>query len=191
MNAAPDHRTSETEDVRWLAQEVVPHAPSLKLWLAGRFPWLRDVDDVVQTALCRIWRQRLTPAGGSPSSAKAMLFAIARNAAIDVVRRDGGTRGQAVPKSVSPEGPVEAADDCDVRETVSRREELEVLAAAVRALPTRCRQVVTLTKIYGHTEREVAAHLGLSPHTVRTQVERGMARCAAYLAEHGVRSTKP
>jgi RNA polymerase sigma-70 factor (ECF subfamily) len=69
---------------------------------------------------------------------------------------------------------------------VNARQELEFFAAALRNLPDRCRQVVTLTKIYGLTEREVAERLGVSENTVRTQVVRGMERCTNYLRERGV-----
>lgn len=56
-------------------------------------------------------------------------------------------------------------------------------------LPTRCQQVLTLTKVYGMTEREVAERLGISEHTVRTHVVRGIERCADYFRERGI--TRP
>ena len=82
-------------------------------------------------------------------------------------------------------------DPTDVAEAVSIRQELDFLAEAVRGLPDRCRQVVTLTKIYGCTEREVAERLGISEHTVRTQVVRGMERCTEFLRRRGVRRNQP
>jgi RNA polymerase sigma factor (sigma-70 family) len=74
----------------------------------------------------------------------------------------------------------------DVATSVDARQEREFFADALRGLPARCRQVVTLTKIYGLTEREVAERLGVSENTVRTHVVRGMVRCTNYLRERGV-----
>ena len=74
----------------------------------------------------------------------------------------------------------------DVVETVVARQELEFLTEAVRGLPDRCRQVVTLAKIYGLSEREIAERLGISENTVRTHVVRGMERCTDYLRARGI-----
>ncbi|MBI4625089.1 MAG: RNA polymerase subunit sigma-24, partial [Verrucomicrobia bacterium] len=38
----------DSELFRWFAEEVQPHEAALRTWLHGRFPDLKDVDDVVQ-----------------------------------------------------------------------------------------------------------------------------------------------
>ncbi len=172
-----------TEQAEWFAAQVQPHESALKAWLRARFPWLLEVDDIAQDAILRLWRMKKSaPDRPAPTSARAMLFAIARNAVIDAARR----RAVVQIESVAEIGQLSVLDHTDVVETVSTRQELEFLAEAVRELPERCRQVITLTKIYGHTEREVAEQLGISEHTVRTQVVRGMQRCTAYLRRHGI-----
>jgi RNA polymerase sigma-70 factor (ECF subfamily) len=54
---------------------------------------------------------------------------------------------------------------------VDAQQELEFFAEALRDLPARCRQIITLTKVYGLSEREVAERLGISekysPHAGR------------------------
>ncbi len=112
-----------------------------------------------------------------------MLFAIARNAAFDIGRR----RAVAEINSVAEMERLSVLDEgADVAETVSTRHELEFLADALRQLPDGCRQVLTLCKMYGYTPKQVAAELGISEHTVRVQVAKGMRRCAAYLRHRGV-----
>lgn len=167
--------------VEWFIAEVQPHESALKSWLRARFPWLSEVDDVAQEAAVRLWRRQTNPNRTPLASAKAALFAIARNAVIDRARRRHPW--QAVEGAVNASVPDESAG---VVEIVAARQELEFFAAALRELPTRCRQVVTLTKVYGLSEREVAGRLGISAHTVRTQVIRGMERCDAYLRRHGI-----
>lgn len=165
------------------AVELRSHERTLKSWLRGRFPWLGDVDDIAQEAAFRLWR-RQTREGSTPlRSTKAALFSIARNAVIDLARH----RAVAKTDSVAEMGHLAVLDDgADVIQTVAAREELEFLAAALRGLPARCRQVVTLTKIYGLSERETAERLGISENTVRTHVVRGMERCTDYLRARGI-----
>lgn len=172
-----------SEQTRWFAEQVQPHESALKAWLRARFPWLLEVDDIAQDAILRLWRMKSrAPDRPAPTSSKAMLFAIARNAVVDAARR----RAVVQMDSVADFEQLSVLDHTDVVETVSTRQELEFLAEAVRDLPDRCRQVITLTKIYGHTEREVAERLGISEHTVRTQVVRGMQRCTEYLRRRGI-----
>jgi RNA polymerase sigma-70 factor (ECF subfamily) len=163
--------------------EVHPHASALKSWLSVRFPRLPDVEDIAQLAFLRLWRRQSQPGSELPRSPKAVLFAIARNAALDAVRHQAVARAEAVTETagihVLEGGP-------DVVETVCARQELEFLADALRGLPDRCRQVITLAKIYGLTEKQVAQQLGISENTVRTHVVRGMERCTEYLRQHGV-----
>src|SRR4051812_10998844 len=69
---------------RWFAEEVQPHDAQLKAYLRRAFPAVRDVDDVVQESYLRIWRsQAVQPI----RSAKAFLFKVARNAALNLVDR--------------------------------------------------------------------------------------------------------
>ncbi|SDS37635.1 RNA polymerase sigma factor [Opitutus sp. GAS368] len=175
--------TPSTDQGRWFVAEVHPHAPALKSWLRSRFPRLPDVEDIAQIAFLRLWRRQSQPGTAMPRSPKAVLFAIARNAAIDEVRHRVASRTDAVAET----GQLHVLDEgSDVPATVSARQELEFLADALRGLPTRCRQVITLTKIYGLTEKQVAEKLGISENTVRTHVVRGMESCTEYLRRHGV-----
>ncbi|MGH8018327.1 MAG: RNA polymerase sigma factor [Opitutaceae bacterium] len=168
---------------RWFAEEVQPHESALKSWLRFRFPWLQEVDDIAQEAVVRLWRRHNNPAGAPIKSAKAVLFVIARNAAIDEARH----RAVVDVRSVTETEGLSVLDErADVAAIVDARQELDFFAEALRGLPARCRQVVTLTKVYGLTEREVAERLGISENTVRTQVVRGMERCTNYLRERGV-----
>ena len=181
----PNSAQADGQSQRWYAEEVRPHEPALKSWLRVRFPWLADIDNVVQESVTRLWRRSENPEGAPIRSPKAALFAIARNAAVDQARRNAIVSIE----PVADLGSLNVLDNTDTVEAVSTRQELEFLAAAIRQLPTRCQQVLTLTKVYGMTEREVAERLGISEHTVRTHVVRGIERCANYFRERGI--TRP
>ncbi len=152
----------------------------LRAWLRGRFPALADPDDLVQETYARVMQAH---AASPITTAKAFLFTTARNLAIDRLRRE-----QIVDiESIAEIERLSVFDtEPGVSETVERRQELELLTQAIQSLPERCRQVLTLRKIYGLSQREIAAQLGISEHTVEAQVGNGMRRCAEFLARHGL-----
>jgi len=165
---------------RWFTDEVLPHEPALRAWLRARFPTLTDVDDIVQESYTRVLRaQTVAPI----VSVKAFLFATARNLVLDHFRR----RQVAGIDAIAEIGELSVLEDMPgVSETVSRQQELELLTQAIQSLPERCRQVLTLRKIYGLSQKEIAAELGISEHTVEAQVGNGVRRCAEFLARHGL-----
>ena len=169
-----------SEEARWFAEEVQPHESSLRSYLRGLFPSLPDLDDLVQESYARLIRARAT---GRVAYAKAFLFTTARNAALDLFRR----RKVVAIDGVDDLAALSVIDDCpDASEAVSRQQELVMLAAAVRELPGRCRQVLTLRLLYGMAQKDIAKELGLSEHTVKAQLAKGMRRCADYFEQRGV-----
>ena len=77
-------------------------------------------------------------------------------------------------------------DKPSVPEIVGTKLDLEVLTEAIQSLPDRCRQVLTLRKIYGLSQREIAERLGISEHTVEAQVANGMKRVAEFFRKRGI-----
>ncbi|HRE82373.1 MAG TPA: RNA polymerase sigma factor [Opitutaceae bacterium] len=165
---------------RWFTDEVHAHDSSLRAYLRGSFPAVRDVDDVVQESYLRIWRARPET---RIQCARAFLFRVARNVALNLLRRE----------RTSPITSVENLGDIAVAEkspgvvaTACAREEYLVLAAAIDHLPPRCREVVILSRVHNLSQKEIAERLGLSENTVGVHVARGVERCMDYLRHHGV-----
>ncbi|MBX3737051.1 MAG: RNA polymerase sigma factor [Candidatus Didemnitutus sp.] len=165
---------------RWFAAEVQPHEAALRAWLRSQFPALTDVDDLVQESFARVLRAR---SRGEVRTPRALLFTTARHLAID-----GARRRQIVSfEPITELGASPVYDDGPgVAESAAHRQELEILTHAIQSLPDRCRQVLTLRKIYGLSQKEIAAQLGISEHTVEVQVANGMRRCTEFLARHGL-----
>jgi RNA polymerase sigma-70 factor (ECF subfamily) len=170
----------KSEQTRWFSEEVQPHEPSLRAHLRYVFPSLPDLDDIVQESYSRLIRAREV---GRITYVKAFLFTTARNAALDIFRRTRISPEETVPEPVRLAIP---DDRPGVEETVSRQQELVFLADAIRELPERCRKVLTLRKLYGVSQREIAQQLGISEHTVEVQVAKGMRRVRLYLARRGL-----
>ena len=159
---------------RWFHAEVLPHEPMLRAWLRAKFPSVTDPDDLVQETFSRVLQAR----GTVPiASTKAFLFTTARNLALDQVRRQ---------KIIGIDALTETAahfvfeDVPGVSEIVGRRQELELLTQAIQSLPARCRQIITLRRIYGLSQKEVAAQLGIAEHTVEAQGTIGLRKLTEY-----------
>jgi RNA polymerase sigma-70 factor (ECF subfamily) len=170
------------DDARWFSAHVQPHDAALRAWLRARFPALGDTDDVVQETYARVLQLRARDPLRQ-HAVKPLLFTTARHLALDQLRRR-----QIVPIEAFGEddGALLADDAPGIAETVSRRQELALLAEAIQALPDRCRQILTLRKIYGLPQKEIARQLGIAEHTVEAQVGAGVRRCADYLARLGL-----
>lgn len=164
-----------SDQERWFQQEVHAHDSLLKAYLHRSFPTIRDVEDVVQESYLRVWKTRATR---PIQSAKAFLFTVARRVAIDLVRRD--RRSPFVPvqdleQLFAQDGVAHAGEAAD-----SRRE-IELVVAAIEALPTRCREIFVQCQVEGRAQKEVAARLGLSENTVAVQSARGLQRCEEFV----------
>lgn len=169
-----------SEQARWFSQEVQPHEPALRAYLRARFPNLLDCDDLIQETYIRLVRANAT---GKIHYPKAFLFTTARNVALDFFRR----RRVAPAEEITDSNEAFALEErLGVEQLIDRQRELEVLTAAVQALPERCRQVLMLRYIDGFSYKEIAARLGISPETVKVQLVKGMRRCAAFFAAHGM-----
>ena len=188
MSASPEAaaETQTAEHARWFAAEVQPHGSSLKEYVRSAFPAVGDADDVVQESFLRLWTLR---AATPIRSAKAFLFTVARNIALDSVRRARTSPVFAVPDLSALPVMEEGTDACSA---ASRSEEIALLAEALQSLPSRCREIIILRKFQHLSQKEVAARLGISELTVQEQVYRGVQRLEKILTKRGViRPWKP
>jgi RNA polymerase sigma-70 factor (ECF subfamily) len=167
----------DAEQAAWFERELRPHEPMLRAWLASRFP-AEDIDDLVQEAYVRVLAARERAGMDSP---KAFLFATARNLALDRLRHLRVERRDALAEI---DAVAVLGDETGIPESVARAQELEMLTQAIQSLPTRCRQIITLRKIYGLSQKQVAAQLGISEHTVEAQGTIGLRKLGEYFARH-------
>ena len=175
----------DLEIARWFAEEVHPHEPALRSYLQSRFPTLRDIDDLVQETYMRVVNARNA---GRVAETRAYLFSTARNAAIDLCRRN---RIVAFEPIAETNRPFVVETGADAAETLHHDQELALLSDAFRALPERCRQVLTLRKLHGLSHRAIAKQLGISENTVSAQITTGVYRVREYLVARGVSHSRP
>ncbi|MEO6874674.1 MAG: RNA polymerase sigma factor [Opitutaceae bacterium] len=172
-------RSDETQDkpdqLRWFKEEVYPHEYSLRLYLRGRFPDVRDVDDVVQETFLRTWTAGTTQ---SIRSVKGFLFTVARRLALDLIRTE---RRSPICAVSDLREVLTVSTEPNAADATTMAQEAELLVDAIESLPRRCREIFLLRKIEGISQREIATRLGLSEQTVQVQSARGMRRCEIYI----------
>ena len=159
---------------RWFSEEVLPHARALHDWLRSRFPTLFDAEDLIQEAFLRVHRAHER---GPIVNPRALLFTTARNLALNELRHLRHSQ----PNGLTETDVSTVLDGgADIPESIARAEDLQLLIAAIQSLPERCRQIITLRKIYGLSQKEVAARLGIAEHTVEAQGGIGLRKCVEY-----------
>lgn len=153
----------------------------LRGWLQNRFSNSIDVDDIVQESLLRVLKAKEVSEIKSP---KAFFFATARNLALDVVRRSKIVQFDSLTENELSD----VLDDAEsVPETIARNQELETLTKAIQSLPSKCRRIFTLRKVYCMSQPDIAEKLGISVNTVATQLKIGVRKCSAFMHEHSHR----
>ncbi len=141
----------------------------------SRFLQSRDAaEDVVQETMLRVWEGR---AEWTPSHRlQSFLYRIARNLALN--ERDKGRVRKAWADSQSREVPEPEPTPLDLTE---RRELQERLDSLVSALPPKRREVFILSRYHGHTYREIAEIMDISPQTVANQMTAALDRLRTHL----------
>ena len=122
-----------------------------------------DVDDVTQEVFVTV-HARLHEVR-DPAALPAWIATIARNAAVDHLRR----------RARRPARNGQALDELPARETVADREFGERVLALIRALPDAYRDTLILRLVEGMTGPEIAERTGLTHGSVRVNLCRGMA----------------
>lgn len=164
-----------SDQTQWFEENLQPHESMLRGWLKSRFPNDCDIDDVLQESYVRVLKAREKEEMRSP---KAFLFATARNLAVDLIRRKNFLRAE----SLVDNDTLTVLDEREgLRESISKNQELELLTKAIQALPERCRRIFTLRKVYGLSQAEIAAKMGVSVHTVSAQLTIGVRKCRDFM----------
>lgn len=161
-----------------LANTYMELLPALRRRLARLFANPADVEDVLQETFVRTSRVDV----GEIKSLKAYLFRTARNIALNELNRKSRTITSYIDDVCGGEVPAGAVP---VDQQVSDRLQMEAFGHAISSLPTQCRRVFLLSKLYGLKQKEIAKHLKISQSTVEKHMAKGILKCREYMREQG------
>jgi RNA polymerase sigma factor (sigma-70 family) len=171
----------------WLAKEILVHERVLRGYLSKFLKRIVDIEDAIQETYAR-----LLSLNDSSSAAvqnwHAFLFTSARNVALDRLRKNRVVSLDALAEM----GSVDVLDQTpSAEEGLNARQELALLMDAITSLPDRCREVLTLRKLYGLSQREIAQRLAITESTVEKHVAHGVRLCAERMFAKRAAEAKP
>ncbi|MDO6560761.1 RNA polymerase sigma factor [Paraglaciecola chathamensis] len=154
-----------------------------KLYLASRESLSRlvasivpphEIEDVVQETYVRICQAKNAE---KILSKKSFMYTTARNLALDYQKKAATKLLDDSVEWSERESLIDDGDYDRVLNNVITNDEFSTFCEAVRQLPTQCRKVFVLKKVYGYSQKEIAKDMGLSESTVEKHISAGLKRC--------------
>ncbi len=159
----------------WFVREVLPLEASLMRYLRGTYRKARESDDLLQDVYAGVIEAAQKEL---PKSPKPFVFAVAHNIMVNRIRRERivlmDTVSDLEQLGLAAETP---APD----RVVIARDELRHLRAAIERLPSRCREVILLSRVEGLSGQEIATRLNIDKSTVSHHIKQGMQLLADFL----------
>ena len=169
----------------WLGRHVLPHEPALRAWLRRRRLGGLDVDDIIQETYSRLMTAESVQ---HVHDARSYTFQVAGSVVIDHLRRMKVVSIASVPDLDYLEV---VSDEPSPERQVIDRDELHRLAGVIARLPGRVREVFTLRRVYGLSQREVAEKMGIAESTVEKHMARGFLLMLEQFRDGGKQAVYP
>ena len=170
-------KQSRAEIVAFVGGQILPHEADVRAWLRRTGSLPADIDDVIQETYCRL---AALDSVSHIASGRAYFFRTARNIAIEKIRRARIVRIDCVTE-IDALNVID--DEPSPERVVAGRRELGRVQQLIEELPERCRQIFTLRRIHGLSQKEIAARLGVTENVVETQSARGLRLILRALSE--------
>jgi RNA polymerase sigma factor (sigma-70 family) len=174
----------EDDKSRFIGKLVELHGPSLERFLARKLQNPADAAEVAQEAYLRIYRLQHPE---QLDNARAFLFQVASNLAVDQLRRRS-LHFRFLNAERQEQGGEEPtyrnADTASPEHILSAREKLQRIYLAVDRLPEKCRQAFLLHRNAGMSYSEIAHELGVSVSSVEKYILQALKQCRAELAAY-------
>lgn len=152
--------------------------------MVGRIVRPDEIEDIVQEAFVMSYAASRNQEIRNP---KAFMMRVARNIALDHVgkaERKLNCSLEDIDEAAMPEG-------LDTELRCQSDERFLEFCRAVSALPTSCRRVFVLKKVYGLSLNEIGDYLGISTSTVEKHVAKGLSIVVEHMLKKGHSAEAP
>jgi RNA polymerase sigma factor (sigma-70 family) len=146
--------------------------------LVARIVPPHEIEDIVQETYVRICQIENKESIRSP---KSFMYKTARNLALDYQKQANVRLVDGIDNMELLEQQLTTNYKDEMYENASINNEFTHFCEAIRELPLQCRKVFVLKKVYGYSQREIAAQLSLSESTVEKHISTGMKRCTLFM----------
>ncbi|QNF35376.1 RNA polymerase sigma-70 factor [Adhaeribacter swui] len=124
-------------------------------------------EDTVQEAFIKLWDHR-DEVSTNPIAIKNFLYSTVKNSSLNIIRHE-----KVVEKFKTSFIPAEAEENTVVNYII-QSEVLSEIHQAIQTLPESCQRISRMGYLEGMKNHEIAATLGISINTVKTQKQRAM-----------------
>jgi RNA polymerase sigma factor (sigma-70 family) len=143
---------------------------SLRSFIARYVISPQDIDDVSQETFLRAYTAEQKKEIEHP---KAFLFRIAKNLMLSEFSRKKRKITDYIEDYDNSE---ELLNTDNLESNIMAQQKLGIYCEALASLPTKCRRVVIMKKVYGMQNKEIARRLELSVSTVEKHIVKGIRR---------------
>ncbi len=159
----------------WVAKEVIPHEKRARSILARSRVSPENIDELIQEAYCRLSMLDSVDHIDSPA---AYFLSVTRNLLVRRLRRQQIVSLEAVAEIEAFRDEMPSPEDI-----ASHRSDFARMNSILDSLPERCGRIVRLRKIDGWSQKQIAAHFGITEKAVEKQVWLGVKAIRAGLTK--------
>lgn len=162
---------------QWFVAEVLPLERALMRFFRRHLDDETEMADLRQELYVRLYDAAARGAA-PPRNIQAFAYTAARNLLIDRARR---SKVISIDLAADLDREGFPVDPLTPERHASANAELRRFELGLKRLPDRCREVVTLRKVEGLSQRECAERMGISEDTVERQIRHGMRALADFM----------
>lgn len=148
--------------------------------IIGRIVRPDDIEDVVQETFLHAFAASRKQKVNNP---RAFMVKIARNLALNHIGRAEQRLNMSMEDAASLDPEFEKAS-LSLESQHQSQDKFLIFCRAVSDMPTSCRRVFILKKVYGLSQKEISEYLNISQSTVEKHVAKGLLLASNYMASH-------
>ncbi|MBK6286040.1 MAG: RNA polymerase sigma factor [Gammaproteobacteria bacterium] len=157
-----------------LEQLITRHGSALVRFLSRKLGSVDDAEEIAQDAFLRLHRLENTD---NIDNARAFLFQVASNMAIDQLRRRRLHARYVADESGRLNDETEPQTAATPEALVTAREQVRLVFQAIEQMPLRPRQALMLHRVKGLSYAEIAREMGVSVSSVEKYILEALKHC--------------